>query len=96
MAILPKVLINRADYQIGGGVALRLRTQETLFLLDYLTHLSRVEENKSGIMRVVHVFMMEDGHMVKRRSEKMVKTQRRRRRWRWSINNELKRQRRRA
>jgi GAF domain-containing protein len=27
MAILPKVLINRADYQIGGGVALRLRTQ---------------------------------------------------------------------
>jgi hypothetical protein len=28
MATLPKVLINRADYQIGGGVALRLRTQE--------------------------------------------------------------------
>src|SRR6516164_2078879 len=27
MATLPKVLINRADYQIGGGVALRLRTQ---------------------------------------------------------------------
>jgi hypothetical protein len=30
MATLPKVLINRADYQIGGGVALRLRTQEVL------------------------------------------------------------------
>jgi hypothetical protein len=30
MATLPKVLINRADYQIGGGVALRLRTQEEL------------------------------------------------------------------
>jgi hypothetical protein len=29
MATLPQVLINRADYQIGGGVALRLRTQET-------------------------------------------------------------------
>jgi hypothetical protein len=28
MATLPKVLINRADYQIGGGVALRLRTQD--------------------------------------------------------------------
>ncbi len=27
MATLPKVLINRADYQIGGGVALRPRTQ---------------------------------------------------------------------
>jgi hypothetical protein len=27
MATLPKVLINRADYQIGGRVALRLRTQ---------------------------------------------------------------------
>jgi hypothetical protein len=27
MATLPKVLISRADYQIGGGVALRLRTQ---------------------------------------------------------------------
>jgi len=27
MATLPKVLINRADYQIGGAVALRLRTQ---------------------------------------------------------------------
>jgi hypothetical protein len=27
MATLPKVLTNRADYQIGGGVALRLRTQ---------------------------------------------------------------------
>jgi hypothetical protein len=30
MATLPKVLINRADYQIGGGVALRLRTQAEL------------------------------------------------------------------
>jgi hypothetical protein len=28
MATLPKVLISRADYQIGGGVALGLRTQE--------------------------------------------------------------------
>ena len=27
MATLPKVLISRADYQIGGGVALGLRTQ---------------------------------------------------------------------
>jgi hypothetical protein len=27
MATLPKVLINRADYQIGGRVALGLRTQ---------------------------------------------------------------------
>jgi mannose-1-phosphate guanylyltransferase len=27
MATLLKALINRADYQIGGGVALRLRTQ---------------------------------------------------------------------
>ena len=27
MATLPKVLINRADYQNGRGVALRLRTQ---------------------------------------------------------------------
>jgi hypothetical protein len=31
MPTLPKVLINRADYQIGGGAALRLRTQELLF-----------------------------------------------------------------
>ena len=31
MATLPKVLINRADYQIGGGVALRLRTQGAPF-----------------------------------------------------------------
>jgi hypothetical protein len=69
---------------------------KTLFLLDYLMHLSWIEENKSGIMRVVQVFVMEDGHMVKRRSEKMVKTQRRRWRWRWSINNELGGQRRRA
>ena len=30
MATLPKVLINRADYQIGGGVALRLRTQAAI------------------------------------------------------------------
>ena len=30
MATLPKVLISRADYQIGGGVALRLRTQGRL------------------------------------------------------------------
>jgi hypothetical protein len=30
MATLHKVLINRADYQIGGGVALRLRTQGVL------------------------------------------------------------------
>jgi hypothetical protein len=29
MATLPKVLISRADYQIGGGVALGLRTQGT-------------------------------------------------------------------
>ena len=28
MATLPKVLISRADYQIGGGVALGLRTQD--------------------------------------------------------------------
>ena len=28
MATLPKVLISRADYQIGGAVALGLRTQE--------------------------------------------------------------------
>ena len=69
---------------------------KTLFLLIYLMHLSWVEENETGIMRVVQMFMMEDGHMVKRRSEKMVKTQTRRRRWRWSINNELGRQRRRA
>jgi hypothetical protein len=27
MATLPKVLISRADYQIGGGVALGLSTQ---------------------------------------------------------------------
>jgi hypothetical protein len=27
MATLPKVLISRADYQIGGGVALGFRTQ---------------------------------------------------------------------
>jgi hypothetical protein len=27
MATLPKVLISRADYQIGGGVALGLKTQ---------------------------------------------------------------------
>jgi hypothetical protein len=33
MATLPKVLINRADYQIGGGVALRLRTQAPLGIL---------------------------------------------------------------
>jgi predicted ATPase len=32
MATLPKVLINRADYQIGGGVALRLRTQGSVLL----------------------------------------------------------------
>src|ERR1700720_1548103 len=31
MATLPKVLISRADYQIGGGVALRLRTQEMIW-----------------------------------------------------------------
>jgi hypothetical protein len=29
MATLPKVLISRADYHIGGGVALGLRTQGT-------------------------------------------------------------------
>jgi predicted tellurium resistance membrane protein TerC len=34
MATLPKVLINRADYQIGGGVALRLRTQGRCSLID--------------------------------------------------------------
>jgi transposase InsO family protein len=34
MATLPKVLINRADYQIGGGVALRLRTQVRVARLD--------------------------------------------------------------
>src|SRR6478735_1780425 len=28
MATLPNVLISRADYQIGGGVALRPRTQD--------------------------------------------------------------------
>jgi dTDP-glucose 4,6-dehydratase len=36
MATLPKVLINRADYQIGGGVALRLRTQGGLNVRDWL------------------------------------------------------------
>jgi len=35
MATLPKVLINRADYQIGGGVALRLRTQRATFGVAY-------------------------------------------------------------
>jgi len=30
MATLPKVLIKRADYQIGGDVALRLRIQGLL------------------------------------------------------------------
>ena len=30
MATLPKVLISRADYQIGGGVALGLRTQASV------------------------------------------------------------------
>jgi hypothetical protein len=34
MATLPKVLINRADYQIGGGVALRLRTQAVMSMSD--------------------------------------------------------------
>jgi len=34
MATLPKVLINRADYQIGGGAALRLRTQDLLMVWD--------------------------------------------------------------
>jgi hypothetical protein len=33
MATLPNVLISRADYQIGGGVALRLRTQGCLLAL---------------------------------------------------------------
>ena len=32
MATLPKVLISRADYQIGGGVALGLRTQDGRYL----------------------------------------------------------------
>jgi hypothetical protein len=32
MATLPKVLISRADYQIGGGVALGLRTQGPFIL----------------------------------------------------------------
>jgi hypothetical protein len=36
MATLPKVLISRADYQIGGGVALGLRTQEAETLADLL------------------------------------------------------------
>jgi hypothetical protein len=35
MATLPKVLISRADYQIGGGVALRLRTQAQESLRDW-------------------------------------------------------------
>ena len=30
MATLPKVLINRAEYQIGGGIALPPRTQALL------------------------------------------------------------------
>jgi hypothetical protein len=34
MATLPKVLISRADYQIGGGVALRLRTQAARIVSD--------------------------------------------------------------
>jgi hypothetical protein len=34
MATLPKVLIDCADYQIGGGVALRLRTQEVTNHID--------------------------------------------------------------
>jgi hypothetical protein len=34
-ATLDKVLINRADYQIGGGVALRLRTQGIHFYLNW-------------------------------------------------------------
>jgi len=36
MATLPKVLISRADYQIGGGVALRLRTQDTDMVINSL------------------------------------------------------------
>src|ERR1700719_3411413 len=36
MATLPKVLISRADYQIGGGVALGLRTQAVLAALGLL------------------------------------------------------------
>jgi hypothetical protein len=35
MATLPKVLISRADYQIGGGVALGLRTQEALAYMHF-------------------------------------------------------------
>jgi len=35
MATLPKVLTNRADYQIGGGVALRLRTQGVARAMDF-------------------------------------------------------------
>jgi hypothetical protein len=37
MATLPKVLISRADYQIGGGVALRLRTQGLPFPRRHIT-----------------------------------------------------------
>jgi hypothetical protein len=43
MATLPKVLINRADYQIGGGVALRLRTQAPILR----AQLSELEYNVS-------------------------------------------------
>jgi transposase len=41
MATLPKVLINRADYQIGGGVALRLRTQDASGEIDWSGRISK-------------------------------------------------------
>ena len=51
MATLPKVLISRADYQIGGGVALRLRTQDRgrTFLLEQQICEKSVARSASGI-----------------------------------------------
>jgi hypothetical protein len=41
MATLPKVLISRADYQIGGGVALGLRTQEGRMMSIFARNMTR-------------------------------------------------------
>jgi hypothetical protein len=61
MATLPKVLISRADYQIGGGVALRLRTQASDDLSIFL-HVHLAARNHFGSGIETFAFLIRDGH----------------------------------
>ncbi|HEY2885422.1 MAG TPA: hypothetical protein VGJ08_09440, partial [Rhizomicrobium sp.] len=51
MATLPKVLISRADYQIGGGVALGLRTQGCVADIETSAQLLRVIAQSRRVAR---------------------------------------------